>query len=47
MSASASDAAFLEVKKEDLGDDSNKYYDVISKFPVWPVLNFRLTYRIF
>ena len=37
----------LEVKKEDLGDESNKYYDVISKFPVWPVLNFRLTYRIF
>ena len=37
----------LEVKKEDLGDDSNKYYDVISKFAVWPVLNFRLTYRIF
>lgn len=37
----------LEVKKEDLGDESNKYYDVISKFPVWPVLTIRLTYRIF
>ena len=37
----------LEVKKEDLGDDSNKYYDVISKFSVWPVLNLRITYRLF
>ena len=37
----------LEVKKEDLGDDSNKYYDVISKFSVWPVVTLRLTYRIF
>jgi hypothetical protein len=37
----------LEVKKEDLGDESNKYYDVISKFAVWPVLTLRLTYRIF
>ena len=37
----------LEVKKEDLGDESNKYYDVISKFSVWPVLTLRLTYRIF
>ena len=37
----------LEVKKEDLGEDSNKYYDAISKVPVWPVVNLRLTYRIF
>ena len=37
----------LEVKKEDLGEESNKYYDVIAKFPVWPVLTFRMTYRIF
>lgn len=37
----------LEVKKEDLGDESNKYYDVISKFAVWPVVTLRLTYRIF
>ena len=37
----------LEVKKEDLGEDSNKYYDVISKFSVWPVLNFRFTVRLF
>lgn len=37
----------LEVTKDDLGSGSNKYYDVISKFPVWPVLNFRITYRIF
>ena len=37
----------LEVAKEDLGSDSNKYYDFISKFSVWPVLNFSITYRIF
>ena len=37
----------LEVTKDDLGSDSNKYYDVIAKFPVFPVLTIRLTYRIF
>ena len=37
----------LEVKKEDLGDESNKYYDFISKFPIWPVLSLRFTYRLF
>lgn len=37
----------LEVTKEDLGKDSDKYYDVISKIKVWPVLTLRLTYRLF
>lgn len=37
----------LEVTKEDLGDETNKYYDVVSKFSVWPVLTFRMTYRLF
>ena len=37
----------LEVTKDDLGSESNKYYDVISKFPVWPVLTIRFTYRLF
>ena len=37
----------LEVRKEDLGSDSDKYYNVISKIKVWPVLALRLTYRIF
>jgi hypothetical protein len=37
----------LEVTKDDLGSESNKYYDVIAKFPVFPVLTIRLTYRIF
>ena len=37
----------LEVTRDDLGDDSDKYYDVISKIKVWPVLTLRLTYRIF
>ena len=40
----------LEVTKDDLGSvgsDSDKYYDVISKFSVWPVVNFRITCRLF
>ena len=37
----------LEVKKEDFGEDGDKYFDAISKVPVWPVLNIRFTYRIF
>ena len=37
----------LEVTKDDLGSDSNKYFDLISKVSVWPVLNLRLTYRLF
>lgn len=37
----------LEVTRDDLGSDSDKYYDVISKFGVWPVANFRITCRLF
>jgi len=37
----------LEVTKDDLGSDSDKYYDVISKVSVWPVLNLRITCRLF
>jgi len=37
----------LEVTKDDLGSDSDKYYDFISKFPIWPVLTIRITGRIF
>lgn len=37
----------VELKKENLGDEGSKYYEVISKISVWPVLNLRLTYRIF
>lgn len=37
----------LEVKKEDFDGDGDKYFDAISKVPVWPVLNIRFTYRIF
>jgi hypothetical protein len=37
----------LEVTRDDLGSGSDKYYDFISKFPIWPVLTIRLTYRLF
>lgn len=36
-----------EVTRDTFGDDSDKYFDVISKITVWPVLNLRFTYRIF
>jgi hypothetical protein len=37
----------LEVKKSDIGSDSDKYYDIMSKITVWPVLNIRICGRIF
>ncbi len=37
----------LEVTKDDLGSDSDKYYDMIAKFPVFPVLTIRITGRLF
>ena len=37
----------LEVTRDDLGSGSDKYYDFISKFPMWPVLSLRFTYRLF
>lgn len=37
----------VELKEEDFGDDGSRYYEIISKTSVWPVLNLRLTYRIF
>ena len=36
-----------EVTRDTFGDESDKYFDVISKITVWPVLNLRFTYRIF
>ena len=36
----------LEVTKSDLGSDSDKYFDIMSKITVWPVLSIRLTGRI-
>lgn len=36
-----------EAFRDDFGPESDKYYDVISKFPVWPVLTIRITGRIF
>lgn len=36
----------LEVTKSDLGSDSDKYFDTMSKITVWPVLTVRLTGRI-
>lgn len=37
----------LEVTKSDLGSDSDKYFDIVSKISVWPVLTVRFTGRIF
>lgn len=37
----------LEVTKSDLGSDSNKYFDIMSKIAVWPVLTVRVAGRIF
>ncbi len=37
----------IEVTKDDLGSDSDKYFDIMSKITVWPVLTVRLTGRIF
>ena len=37
----------LEVQKSDLGSDSDKYFDIVSKITVWPVLTVRFTGRIF
>ena len=36
----------IEVTKSDLGSDSDKYFDIMSKITVWPVLTIRLTGRI-
>ena len=36
----------LEVTKSDLGSDSDKYFDIMSKITVWPTLTIRLTGRI-
>lgn len=36
----------MEVTKSDLGSDSDKYFDIMSKITVWPVLTIRLTGRI-
>lgn len=36
-----------EVTRDTFGDESDKYFDVISRITVWPVLNLRFTYRIF
>ena len=36
----------LEVKKTDIGSDSDRYYDELTKIKVWPVLTIRLTGRI-
>ena len=35
-----------EAFRDDFGSDSDKYYDLIAKFPVWPVLTIRITGRI-
>ena len=35
-----------EAFRDDFGSDSDKYYDFIAKFPVWPVLTIRITGRI-
>ncbi len=37
----------LEVTKSDLGSDSDKYYEILSKITVWPVLTIRVSGRIF
>lgn len=36
----------LEVTKDDLGSDSDKYFDTMTKIVVWPALTIRLTGRI-
>ena len=38
---------YQEAVRDDFGSESDKYYDVISKFSVWPVLTIRVTGRIF
>lgn len=37
----------IEVTKSDLGSDSDKYFDIMSKITVWPVLTVRVSGRIF
>jgi hypothetical protein len=37
----------LEVTKSDLGSDSDKYFDIMSKITVYPVLTIRISGRIF
>ena len=37
----------LEVTKSDLGSDSDKYFDIMSKITVYPVLTVRISGRIF
>jgi hypothetical protein len=37
----------IEVKKSDVGSDSDKYYEALSKVKVWPVLSVRFTWRLF
>lgn len=37
----------LEVTNADLGRDSDKYFDIMSKITVWPVLTIRVSGRIF
>jgi len=37
----------LEATKDDLGSESDKYFDILTKITVWPVLTIRLTGRIF
>lgn len=37
----------LEVTKDHLGPESDKYFDILSKITVWPVLTLRFTGRIF
>jgi len=36
----------LEATKDDLGSESDKYFDTLSKIRVWPVLTVRVTGRI-
>jgi hypothetical protein len=37
----------LEVTKSDLGSDSDKYFDIMSKITVYPALTIRICGRIF